>query len=371
MKRGSDRFMIILFVLLSALPYVLWMAVPGELKAQNFENRLLAEKPQLTTDGYLSYTENYEAYINDHLPFRNTLVMCDSAVRLFAFDDPINEGVLAGKDGWLFFCGTRALKNDYLGADLLTEEELYGLAAHINELSARFAEENRELVILIAPNKERIYSEYMPDTLGPLQEPCKLQQITDYLREHTEVTVVTPIEELRSAKADLMCDGVLLYYKTDTHWNGLGGYIAVRALLHELGMELPDYHETGMEIAESREGVCCDLADQLQLRSVLDIGSDFDICGYNTHGVQAVESRYGESYCFTSGAGADDRTVFVCHDSFIHAVAPLIGSSFAETHMMDYGAGVPAAIRGCDPDLVILEVVERQAWEYLMDFEYN
>jgi len=371
MKRGSDRLMIILFLLLSALPYGLWMAVPGEIKAQNFENRILAEKPQISTAGYLTFSEDYEAYLNDHLPFRNTLVMCDSAVRLFAFDDPINEGVLAGKEGWLFFCGTRALKNDYLGTDLLTEEELDGLAAHINELSACFAREGRELVILIAPNKERIYQEYMPDALGTPQETCRLQQITEYLQAHTEVPVVTPVAELRSAKGDLERDGVLLYYKTDTHWNGLGGYIAVRALLNELEIDLPDYRAPGMEIEESREGVSCDLADQLQLRSVLDTGPDFDIHGYDTHGMQPAERQNGESYCFTAGEGADGRTVFVCHDSFIHAAAPVIGSSFAETHMMDYGAGVPAAIRDCDPDLVILEVVERQAAEYLMNFEYR
>lgn len=61
---------------------------------------------------------------------------------------------------------------------------------------------------------------------GELSDVYAVKQIVDYLREKTDIPIIYPKE-----RSNLLDSGYELYYKTDSHWNQIGGYIGARSLL--------------------------------------------------------------------------------------------------------------------------------------------
>ena len=62
----------------------------------------------------------------------------------------------------------------YMGTNLLTEDDLKAIADNCVSQRDFLAEQGKEFVIFIAPNKERIYSEYMPDKSMVSLQICML-----------------------------------------------------------------------------------------------------------------------------------------------------------------------------------------------------
>ena len=53
-------------------------------------------------------------------------------------------------------------------------------------------------------------------------------QIYDYIRKNSDIPVEYPLKELITARKTIPQP---LYYKSDTHWNYLGGYVAARSMM--------------------------------------------------------------------------------------------------------------------------------------------
>lgn len=60
--------------------------------------------------------------------------------------------------------------------------------------------QGKEFVIFIAPNKERIYYEYMPAQYGLPADNYGALQIYNYLKSNTDLKVVYPYAEIMDAK---------------------------------------------------------------------------------------------------------------------------------------------------------------------------
>ena len=76
-----------------------------------------------------------------------------------------------------------------------------------------------------APNTGTIYPEYLPDTLHRFGSTSRLEQVTEYLAQHSDFQLV----ELRPALEQAKARGQL-YYKTDSHWNQMGGLVAAQQI---------------------------------------------------------------------------------------------------------------------------------------------
>ena len=93
--------------------------------------------------------------------------------------------------------------------------------------------------------------------------------------------MVYPREELLEYK-----DQYSLYWHYDTHWNYLGGYIGAKALLKELGIEIPEVEE--LTITQNASSGY-DLAGMMNLRRYYEENKPADAVSY-THLVLVVLS---------------------------------------------------------------------------------
>lgn len=353
----------IAFIAMMVLSLLWWFVLRQFVVTENNENREMAERPVFTISGYPEFSGKYTEYFNDNLPLRNTLIRINNGLDYFLFKRSANEDVIIGEDGWLFYNkqSDGAPMDNYLGNDLLSDDELQTLVANCVAQRDYLKERGREFVIFIAPNKERIYSAQMPSLYGSPAEHYRALQICEYLKQHTDLRVVYPYAELTEAR-DRLSENI--YYKTDTHWNYIGGYVGASALMRELGVDMPDITDVTVTDTGDASG---DLADMLGLGGLLRSGDrEYTVSGYDTHNVQSDEWDFWGSLVY-SAENADPRSIYVIRDSFCTHMAPYIASQFSSSSMRHVDAYSADDMEEYDPDIVVFETVERYAYK-LMDF---
>ncbi len=237
MREKKLRILILIFIVLLVMPTVLGIFARSDVGAD--EKRQLAQFPVASETEYANYTAELTDYYSDHLPLRPFLIKTWSIINYKVFGQAVGEQVIVGDDGWLFYNpvneGTRDTIRGYMGTDQLSEQELTRIKSGLLNVKSWCDDAGSKMAVLIVPDKERIYSEYMPDCYG---EPCEVsrgQQVVDVMSD-TDVQVIYLKDDFLTAKSSV---DELLYYKHDSHWTGVAAYIGAAKLGECLGDELP------------------------------------------------------------------------------------------------------------------------------------
>lgn len=361
MKKKNAVIWLCLFAALFMLPQLVYPLVKPYLDSTNTENRTLAEKPSLTPDSFESFPADYEEYYNDTMPYRNQLIRLNNTLQYFLFRQQDINGVAIGRDGWLFYCSEEAGNpvNQSLGCWHFSEEELETMAESMQQTKDVLAERGIEFVLFIAPNKETIYMEKLPSYYEQEDEYTATDQLVDYLRAYTDVTVVYPKEELLEFK-ELHAD-MPLYLKLDSHWNNLGAYIGARSLARALGIEMPAAESLGLKKIEKTSG---DLA-MVMNAAVTDVDTDYELSGITELTTEKLKDDDQSGMVFLT-RGADKRNIFVARDSYSIALAPILASQFENSTFVHHTLFSQDKIFASDADIYVLEIVERNEYQLSM-----
>ncbi|MBR6770056.1 MAG: hypothetical protein IKM28_02220 [Lachnospiraceae bacterium] len=372
-KNYTDYGMIFLFCILIGCPYLIWLFAGKYLEGKNQENRLLAERPQISEwslTEILSFPQETETYINDHLPFRKQMINIQGKLNYYLLRSSIDKRVILGKNGWFYFNDTTNGDpiGGYKGRNLLTEYELSRIADNMQVTKDNLKAEGIDFIIFIPPDKERVYTKNMPDYYGVPSEEYPIKQIIEYLQEHTDVKIVYPIEEMVRT-AETLGDEVLLYLKTDTHWTRAGAYVGARELLKECGIQLPEMLSEEIWIQEQESGAG-DLARMLSITDTLGKVKTYAPNGYPLNGVKCIKAEDNRELHYQSQS-LDGRKIFILRDSFCSAMAPIIGSQFRESIMWHNTTFNHDMIQKYQPDIFVMEMVERIAPIEMFHFTYQ
>ena len=366
-RRKIFAAVIAVFLALTALPYLVWPAVRPHVDTGNYEKRALAVMPVWGEGTLTEYVGGILDYLEDHRPFHNQLVRVNHAIDYFVFHRDPNGEVLCGKDGWLFYASER--DGDpvacYKGRNLFTGEELSRIAENLTASRDRLREEGAEFVLLILPDKERIYPEYMPDYLGDPAPEYGTLQLVRYLRENTDIRVVYPYEELMAAKENT---DALVYLKTDTHWTDVGGYTGAYALCRELSVPMPAPGSPELTVIRKKPETG-DLVTMLNLGPFIPAESSWRFTGYDDHGMQEEKWDFFTEFIYHC-EGADPRKLFVVRDSFGTALSDALGARFDDSFMVHYQHYDPSMVNAEKPDIFVFECVERLV-PNLLNFRYE
>lgn len=162
----------------------------------------------------------YEKQFDESLPLKDAYISTWGIIEYTLFKGG-REGVLIGKDGWLF---TNEEYSYY-------EDEKAAIAEKINyikKVQGTLGAEGSELVIVIVPAKARIYSEYSGKYLLPNYVQGRYKREMSALKE-ANIQTIEVEKALLAAKSQGQ-----LYYKTDTHWTPLGANVVAKAIAKEL-----------------------------------------------------------------------------------------------------------------------------------------
>jgi hypothetical protein len=121
----------------------------------------------------------FEQYFDDHLFAHPVIdwrsVHCGPG---FASHTPPH----AGKNDWLFYADDGGLR-DWVQSDPFPEDELADWTETLMKRRAFLTKRGIPYLFVIAPDKQMIYSEHMPDTLHRLRSDYRADQLMAYMRK--------------------------------------------------------------------------------------------------------------------------------------------------------------------------------------------
>lgn len=361
-KKIGMRIMSVVFIAMLFVPSVLWLFLGEMWGGENSEKRMLASKPELSIQNIESYPSLYETYYNDHLPFRNALITLNSRIQKNVYMTSSVDKVQYGKDGWFFYMNNidGETLSIWRGDNLLSEEQMAKIAENLIQTRDQLRMRGTEFILFIGPNKERIYSEFVPDYMGEMAEPNVTEQLVAYLRENTDIPIIFPAEELLAAKEQF--PDIELYYKTDTHWNDVGAYIGTRLLLQEMGIETPALTEEMISKVSLIQG---DLAMMLNLPDEKYMCQAYSVIDEARPYLTTYKDE--DSIIESTSSLSSAKTMLARRDSFFTAMIPYCLPYVSQAWLPHGSVYTPEMIDQADPDYFVFEVVERHLVQALSE----
>ena len=96
-ETGTKILLIGSFAASLVLPTLVYPAVRSHLDQQNYENRELASFPELSAANFDNIPTEFEAYYNDHVPFKNLFVKAKTKLDLELLNESSISDVTVGK----------------------------------------------------------------------------------------------------------------------------------------------------------------------------------------------------------------------------------------------------------------------------------
>jgi alginate O-acetyltransferase complex protein AlgJ len=348
----------VVFILALVVPligtFLKWDPVPSH------ENRYLAKLPAIPKNVHdLShFSDLLLDYYRDHFGLRNTLIR--SLAMQDALDISQTTDVIVGKDGWLFLRpGNRDMLAD-LNLDPFTPDELDAWQHLLERRNQWCIDHGIRLIVLVPPDKQSIYREYMPDAYTRLGPKTRLDQLIDRIHEtHSTVDLLDLRPILLEAKK--LHPDPRLYFKTDTHWTDFGAWYCYPAILNEINRLL------GLHMLPQSTG---DFVGSYSVRPgdlalILDQTDE-----YQEHWPH-LSRRQPYPLTFIIGnprvpvqTHGDPRgpRLFVIHDSFGNYFGPFLGPHFSASQWEWTRVLNAQDVLQFKPDIIIVESIER--WLY-------
>jgi len=209
-------------------------ALPGA-NEQLQKTPVLQDQEGNFNDGFL--TEVF-AWINDHFFLRQTLISTNHSLNGGIFGVSGEDTVIVGKNGWLYFGATL---DNYTGINGFSDRELFAMAQNLAMMDGFCRENGKEFAFAIAPNKNSLYPEAMPD-YGAVAENPDSQKLLALLEEQS----VNAVDLYKAFGAEQE----VLYYATDSHWNSRGAALGADAINSAFGVQT-NFFDGPFEIAEA------------------------------------------------------------------------------------------------------------------------
>lgn len=358
-RRALDNFLIAMFVVVIGLPLA-GKLLPVEGAFALTENRRPAPLPTMQIGGpgwgysIVSFPRRFERYWNDSFAFRWYLIRGHSLLKLALGVSP-SPKALVGRDGYLFYAAEQSV--DYFRAvKPFTPAELARWRQDLEDRRAWLAARGIRYLVVVAPNKETIYPEFMPPVLRPVRPQTRLDQLLAELRQHSDIDILDLRPALRAAK-----EHGRVYHKTDTHWNDAGAVVAADEILARTKDWFPELNAAPMAgslfVQEAPGG---DLARILALEDRypekrIEWVPSTPSRARQTHVAGAAASAINVTEC--NGCGGP--RVVMNQDSFNTNLAPLLSERFSRIAFVDGTRLDHSLIEREKPALVIQEFVER------------
>ncbi len=354
MKKRQLLLVIVFCLLVFAMPVLFLLnqhiVLDSVYEGQNFEKRTPSPLPDVRQTGLSAWPDAMEEYLRDHLPMRHAIILFNGRVNRDLLGSTTSQKILLGKDGWIFFKDYDDITNiaDYQGILPLDEDMAANTVALLEQLAQQQAARGCQTVLLIPPNKEAVYGEYLPDGIPQLDSVSRSDRLLALAAQQAPTLLVADPkpELLQLAQTDKQ-----LYYKADTHWTERGAYVGMTAVLEALGeayepYAAEDFYQDGT--------ITVDLGGLGALP--LDAEPVWAIDLQPAVKVKKVTAPVGTRYESTA---ADERHVLVLGDSFRYYLETLLPQRFATVTFASLSDMDAEYLQSCDPDILIVQQVER------------
>lgn len=302
------------------------------------ENRILSQKPEFSLDELINgtYLEDYQAYIKDQFPLRDTMVNFKNVIESMMFKTLMN-GVIIGNDDYLIESHDRSNYESELASTnkeaLISFVKRYENSSSINTISA-----------MIVPTAQTVmtnkFSWYMyaynqQEYILPMSEAIgdNFIDVTNVLKENNDEYI---------------------YYRTDHHWTTYGAYIAYKEWANKNGIK--PFAEDELDIRNVSNEFYGTIHSKLQLDAKADTIETYMIKDSSYKIIYNMKEEkntffYDEfldkkdkySYFLGGNPGLvevngnekNSRKLLIIKDSYANCIAPVYAGHFETTYILD------------------------------------
>ena len=321
-----------------------------------YENRLLAGRPTLSRDSFLSgeYFNGWESWLSDHMPGRDRVLRLNTALEKDVLARPSVNGVTLGK-GMLLSAFSRQTWEAAMWYDIFPPicDDLAAVSQMVEAQGGTF-------LFVGIPWREAYLSDHYPACAAPDAEniACHRDAFVTGLEERGVAFV--DVKEVYEASG---LPGEAFYCAGDHHFSFSGALLAYQAAMEAVnaraGLELTVLTEEDLELVELPNHYMGSYARKLydlwEREEALTVGYLKEPVAYQRwdNGIQTDAPLYTlpgseeETVTYTAYMGGDwaetilrtDRpelpNCLIFGDSYTNAMEPLFYASFNETHILD------------------------------------
>ena len=292
----------------------------------------------------------FNAYFSTHYRLHQQEVDLLESARFHLLHEKTFPNVLIGKEDWLYYTGENNLQ-DHECTIPFTDTELMTIREHLLDWDAQLQQRNIRFYVVIVPNKESIYPQYLPDQVQAGVRACRIDQVMQELQ-----TTSLNVLDLRAA-LQIAAQKEQVYHRTDTHWNSSGALVAAHEILALIQKDLPNLtipldEEYTREIRDHSG----DLAGFLP-RDARFIEQEAFLVPPQPSAAVFEEGSGGTAISTISGSNLPCAVVFC--DSFSDALKPFLSEHFSRVvYSRSFNLDLDLIERE-QPDVVIYEVAQR------------
>lgn len=344
MKKNHWNLIYITVVLFLCLLPFLFIGVAG--KEQSGESKRMMRMPKIYEKGTWKkdYFKNMGSWFEENFAFRQEMVSANARILSDIFGVSATEKVVTGTDGWLYYSSTL---NDYKGEKVLSDRGIFNIARTVALMQKRVEQDGKHFVFTVPPNKNTLYDKNMPYYEKKTGISSNLKKLTKELKSQ-KVNYVDLYKLFHSQKE-------VLYLKRDSHWNNKGAVLAYNAIMDAAKWPHNRYKNVKVKVRKDNIG---DLARMLYPKMVKPEKNQYypQIFPYHYIGKGQDVEDSDISTISENGSGS----LLMYRDSFGNTLLPFMAGEFSKAK---FSKLVPyyldQEIEECDPDVVVVEKVER------------
>lgn len=289
------------------------------------------------------------------------------------------EHVIIGYDDYMFYEDTL---NDFIGSGFLTDTVYNRAVKNLKERNTWAESHGKKFYFVIAPNKNTVYPDYMPEgyTMASYRrydQFVELLQSAGITAVDLRGTMAAAVQEVPERN---------LYYKYDTHWNNHAGYFAYRAAMDMVRSDFPNVviHDKSEYQINYCETYMKDLAYYLGYYSRLkDYGPVYTLKSGKTAQLMQYTPKeaWGQFvFAYEGPDGYSDKlyyfqykndynqgapNAYIMRDSYSIAMVPFLKDSFyMSTYNWTFSFSESEILKS-DADVIMVIVAERNLRSYV------
>lgn len=232
-NKKTNYIFLAIFLFMLYAPTTSFFFLKDVVGEENLEKRTLTEKPILSFSNLADFPKQWDAYYNDHLPYRNQIVTNWRNMHFVLLNESVSDRVIVGKDSnnesWLFYNDKK--DGDEIsfidGRKKLDTKVLDDVANKVKGETDKLKDKGMGLYYIVGPNKSVIYSKNLPSQIGVKDD--YFVAANNYFQKNGVENIFYSPETLKNAAEEHE-----VYWRTDTHWNDYGGYVYVRELMKKI-----------------------------------------------------------------------------------------------------------------------------------------
>lgn len=335
------------------------------------EQRYLAQPPELNRH-MLSHPHQFfvdtQDFMEDQFGYREDLIHLNAYARARYLNQTTSTGTFIGKNDWLYL-RFHELVLDARGLLGMTDEERELWTSYFRERQAWTEERGILYIVVIAPEKQSIYPEYLPDVYLPVVDNnTRFDNLVSVLEDIPEVNFIDLRPTLIETKSTTQ-----IYRRVDAHWTSYGAYLASVEIMKIIKQTYPDVYIIPESWLRGRTvtGRGGDLSNSIGLTAEYEE----EITIYNVRQrYRCAQETYREApwndaqplrvvmECTGYERGID---AFVFRDSFSNSLLPFLAESFDKSIYFWDNFNIPYHqnfVEESAPDVIIEQFAERKLY---------